>query len=525
MSQKNQYHQPAFWRIRPWRLLLVPGVALMSCVRTQQSGLSGSLPEATARYNAGDGYDLLTGEIKGACLTDFNPGAFQADPYNSVIDTTDVVSSREELARKLGMEANAEMSATSVGGPKVSLKASILRDAKFSKKNITLLWRFEHSSQQVYIPTAQVTYKPEVENWLKQKDKERFRDNCGDRYIDSVTVGASLYLVFSVEAVSHDYIDVNKMSSEIEGSFKGLFSAKKGATIDSEKKKTLQNLRISTSCRSSGLTASPCSINDLNVIGMELTDETIGRLNAAIAKARDTVRDEVNAGKNRVEIGRTYRTYPVPQGLGSFADTFFHVETYQGRLEKWLKMEGEKNEICSVSETTKAECERLGHVFKKSIDACSQNQLLGKQCMDPAAGLLNNLKQLAQSGPLMIDKALFRKEISSYGYKARSPAQFVELLIDKAWSLGSEMSLRSGVMPYNVIVHYTGLLTDDAGLRGIIFDEKLWFRGREYRVVVFESGWFENKGDGGYFNWGMYGCNDHHSGGPKKVTFKRCPTR
>jgi hypothetical protein len=504
-------------------LTLMTGTALtIGCHRADTSSMSGSsLPEATARYNAGDGYDLLTGEIKGSCLNEFQPNEFQADPYNAVIDTTDVVTSREDLARKLGMEANAEMSAIASSVPKVSLKASILRDAKFSKKNITLLWRFEHSSQQVYSPTAEVRFKPEVERWLRQKEKIRFRENCGDRYIDSVTLGASLYLVFSVEAVSHDSIDVNKMSSEIEGSFKGLFSAKKGTSIDSEKKKTLENLRISTSCRSSGLSATPCSINDLSVIGMELTDETIARLNSAISKARDTVREEVNAGKNRVEISRTYRPYPVPSELGDHSTAFFGVAPYYERLQSWLKIEGEKNEICALSEVTKGECDRLSDVFKKAFFSCSQNHVLVSYCSAPPANLLGKLKEIAKSGPLMLDKNLFKKELENIGYKAHKAPEFVELVVDKAWNLSSEMAKRTGVLPYNIMVHYTKLVTDDSGINGKIFDDKIWFKGREYRVIVFESGWFENKGDGAYLNWGWYGCTKDQPGS-KTVNFDRC---
>ncbi len=47
--------------------------------------------------------------------------------------------------------------------------------------------------------------------------------------------------------------------------------------------------------------------------------------------------------------------------------------------------------------------------------------------------------------------------------------------------------------------------------------------GITYGVWGFVSGTFENRGEGGYMNWAMYGCHDHKEGeGAKLVTFVKC---
>ncbi len=330
----------------------------------------------------GDGYDVLKGARRGSCL-ELESMRYRSYPINQVSDTMEVAFSKEELAQKLNIPMNAEVSGTYQGVTfSPLLKANILRDTSVTSNALVAFASFVYLKDRISIYNSVPSLDPVPLAQLGEGKKE-FREHCGDKFTRSIRTGAALFLIVRAEQMEES----NHSSHDIQEAFKvglgQLFGITQSVQLTTDQKSILSHFRLSTSCYSHGVSAHPCADNQLNFSGFTVTDASVF---ARVGAAKKALADAAMDTKVPAVLEEDLESYPVPpeyRASGS-NQVFFDYKPYLAKIRDWMRLEERVLAICHS-------------VFRDlSSDACiAANDSIGVElaaCADLSDGSLDRCR-------------------------------------------------------------------------------------------------------------------------------------
>lgn len=493
------------------------------CKHNNESTLE-ALPTLAARYNLGDGYDMLAGDIKGECLN-FSSDSLSENLSSSTQASVEIVKSSDELATSLSVEGSAEVA---YAGNQISTRSGLVRKANFSSGNITLLVALKYVHSQIYYKDYAPQYKPEMAAWLRTGKKDRFRHACGDRYIDSVTHGAARYVVISAQEMTQNNESSSHMEAELKATIKQLINVSGSTKVNQEQKKLLSNFSISVSCHSEGVSPKTCSYGALNAAALNIDEQSIKDLQGSFQQSAKDFADEISAPDHAfTELSRTYASYPVPRNLDKkSSDVFFDYEKIMKLQKNWVHLLQDVNDLCEDSRgenMTKA-CTKAHQTIQEKARFCMENDKLDR-CQGVDNSIVANLKETKRESLLYLDEKRFRSRLEYLNTAKKSREEFTENLARQAFNLARYIAKKQGVKPYNVMVHNL-TQRNDFQPNDVVFNQTFDLQDpkglaitHNYRVIVFKDGVYENLSDGSYLNWAFKGCFTRNGG---RVSFRRC---
>lgn len=337
---------------------------------TTETPLTSSRPlDSGKSFRLGYGYDKMSGERRTSCL---DPTKFELQGRNvrSTESKFELVSNKDDLAKQLNIEVNAEASGSygTVTGS-ASSKTQIMKTANFSSRSILGVMSFVHRAQEIEIESE---YQPLAAGQLTElaANKEGFRLRCGDAYTKSVTTGAAMYVLVNVSSKTSEITDHSTTAHSVKAAFGEVFSATASTSVTKETKETLANLNISVGCFSVGISSDACASSFTAVNGDDINGIITYINNAKTAMATSVAS---NPGM-LVAIDEIFEEYPKPSDRINEPrnEVFFDYTPRLATLRDLLESETQMNSTCSMS--TSASCNELRGAFASQIKNCARQQ-------------------------------------------------------------------------------------------------------------------------------------------------------
>jgi hypothetical protein len=356
------------------------------------------------KYKIADGYDALAGIARASCL-DKEKTIIRSYQVNQGTDTLYLVSSKSEMADRLGISTNLEIS----GGRgdltgSLSSKISIINETQVTAGSYTAIAEYKYIKDEISVYNSVPEMNPDMVTLLQKSGPLAFRQMCGDKYYKSIKTGASLYLVFKAEKIS----ETENKQVDVENSLKialgSIFGVNGSAQVNSSHKQVLQNFRISSTCYSEGTSAHPCADNMLNSPAVDL-DETNKAIVDAIKSAKMALANDIDSKNNIVVVSENIIDYDVPALLEgkTYSDVFYDYRPNLVTIRSWLKQQEKVQNICKKAPNSANTCEETNKVIMKQMDLCAlQRNFAAKACRMPAAGDIQPAMALGQAGSLML---------------------------------------------------------------------------------------------------------------------------
>lgn len=338
-----------------------------------------------SKYKIADGYDALAGISRASCL-DKDKTTIRTYQINQGTDTLYLVSSKSEMAEKLGVNTNLELSGTKgdLNGSLTS-KLAILSESQVTSGSYTAIAEYKYIKDEISVYNSVPEMNPEMVTLLQKSGPLAFRQMCGDKFYKSLKTGASLYLVFKAEKITennHRQVDVENSLNVALGS---IFGLKGSAQVNYDQKKILQNFRISSKCYSEGTSAHPCADNMLNSPAIDL-DETNKAIVDAIKSAKMALANDIDSKNNIVVVSENLADYDVPALLASkrHNEVFYDYKPNLNTLQAWLKMQERVQNICAKAPNSFDLCEQTNKFIAKQMELCALQRFFdGKSCRLP----------------------------------------------------------------------------------------------------------------------------------------------
>lgn len=184
--------------------------------------------ETGVKMFSGTGYDSLSNDTKGDCVTIQEYKTEPSDLKNSIYKQTyslELIESYESLAKSLQVTANASLKG---GWGAASAMANYLESQKIDNYSIQILVKAELITrfEQAKGVMLKDTYLDKI-----NKDLSSFRKACGDEYVRTIMYGGSYYAIMRIDTLNatqyHDVkaavkanIGTFSSSSELQKTFK-----------------------------------------------------------------------------------------------------------------------------------------------------------------------------------------------------------------------------------------------------------------------------------------------------------------
>lgn len=366
---------------------------------TTETAITSTRPlDSGKSFRLGYGYDKMSGERRPTCL-DGTKFELQGRNIRTTVSDFQLVASKEDLARNLNIEVNAEASGSygTVTGS-ASTKTQIMKNANFSSRSIIGILSFVHRAQEIAIES---NYQVLTDDNLLSlaADPAAFRLRCGDAYTRSVTTGAGMYILVELKSRSSEITDHVTTASSVKVAFNNMFSGSAGNSVNKEVKETLANFETSLSCYSVGISTDACAgaFTAVNA-------EDINGLAMYINEAKKSMNTSINANTNLlVAIDEVFDDYPKPieQINVPRKEIFFDYTERLQVLKDLLEKEMQSNSSCNLSATPS--CNELRRRFAEQIKYCARQEFWA----DCHPESIDVSKVLAESTPGGIGKVTF----------------------------------------------------------------------------------------------------------------------
>ena len=356
------------------------------------------------KFKIADGYDALAGIARASCL-DRDKTIIRSYQVNQGTDNLYLVSSKSEMADRLGISSNLEIS----GGKgdltgSLSSKISIINETQVTSGTYTAIAEYKYIKDEISVYNSVPEMNPDMVALLQKSGPLAFRQMCGDRYYKSIKTGASLYLVFKAEKIS----ETDNKQVDVENSLKialgSIFGVNGSAQVNTTQKRILQNFRISSTCYSEGTSAHPCADNMLNSPAVDL-DETNKSIVDAIKSAKMALANDIDSKNNIVVVSENIIDYDVPALLAgkTYSEVFYDYKPNLVTLRTWLKKQEKVQNICGKAPNSADICEETNKVITKQMELCAlQRNFAAKACRMPAAADLGAAMALGQAGSVAL---------------------------------------------------------------------------------------------------------------------------
>jgi len=295
-------------------------------------------------FRLGYGYDMLSGERHGSCLD----GKFEVIPRSigSTQSEFSLISTKEELARKLNIELNAEASGSyGVVSGSVSSKTQILRQANFSEQSILGILSLVYLAKELTIEGGKETLSSVNTELLKQ-DAKTFRLQCGDAFSRSVNTGAAIYVVIGMQSKNANVQNSVETSNSIKAAFGGLFNANASVAVSQEQQELLQNFHLTVTCHSLGANSTACSqpLAGIDPSNFNPLVQFVDGVKAELSKSIESQPELF------VSVDEVLEEYPKPKGMEEVkrSDIFMDFSSQAQFVRQLLDREIQVHHICNV---------------------------------------------------------------------------------------------------------------------------------------------------------------------------------
>ena len=178
------------------------------------SGFADQEHSFRAGMELGRGVDTLSGDVRGVCVTRTPPSDVQGGQRVKL--TIERIESKEELRK--AMDLNAQASLSGVGDAKVDY----FKSREFNRYSFYLLVSASVRNSQQVMDAGSVALTEEAEILLGAGQIERFRERCGDVFLNGQISGGEYFAIYEFKTSSSN--EREKLDSEVKGSY-GVFSA------------------------------------------------------------------------------------------------------------------------------------------------------------------------------------------------------------------------------------------------------------------------------------------------------------
>lgn len=335
---------------------------------TTETAVTSTRPlDSGASFRLGYGYDKLSGERRRSCLDKANYELIGRN-VRSTVSSFEIVNTKEDLAKKLNIEVNAEASGSygTITGS-ASTKTTILKNSNFNERSIVGIMNFSHKAQEIGIESDYQPLSADKLGLLKS-NKEMFRLNCGDSYTKSVTTGAAMYLLVNLSSKGQEITNKVETVNTVKAAFGSMFSASTTTSVSNETVQTLSNFNISVSCHSVGVDTEACA-QALTTVDPNDLASFVSYINSAKKALSDSINEQPDM---LVAIDEVFEEYPKPiESLSApRSEIFFDYAPQAAVLKDLLEKENQVNYICNVQ--LLSSCIDLRYAFSEQIRHCAR---------------------------------------------------------------------------------------------------------------------------------------------------------
>ncbi len=345
---------------------------------TADTGLTSARPlDSGETFRLGSTYDMLSGERKLSCL---DPTKYKLRIVNvhATDSTYSIVSSKEDLARKLDIQVNAEASG-SYGAytGSTSSKVNILKEATFNSRRVMALLTFYHHAQELSVQGETRDVLTAEAQDLLATDSKAFRERCGDVYTKAVTTGAYLYITLTLESKDSFTKDTSSTHAEVSGgtAIAEIFRAKSSTDISKESSQTLSQFRISLGCSSVGMSSDPCAESPANINAEDLNGVVTYIAAAKRAASASISNSSDPSTKKLTAVVEKFQEYPKPleRQDEKLFDIFYDYRERLKLIDTLIGKEGEVNYACNYQKDKS--CNEIRTALASHIKYCARQEL------------------------------------------------------------------------------------------------------------------------------------------------------
>lgn len=193
----------------PWSSLTFSGL-ILAFVITPASAVQ----ERVFRpgMELGRGVNILSGDVRGVCVTRGEAGKPSGGQESEL--KIEKIESKDQLRKSMGLDAQASL--TGLG----SAKASYLNSRDINQYSLYLLVKASVRNSQQLMDTDKVAIHPDAVRLLQAKQAKRFRERCGDRFVNGLLTGGEFFAIYEISTSSRE--ERKKVEIEAEASY-GVF--------------------------------------------------------------------------------------------------------------------------------------------------------------------------------------------------------------------------------------------------------------------------------------------------------------
>ncbi|QCZ95444.1 hypothetical protein [Salinimonas iocasae] len=362
------------------------------------TGLSKTSQPATATALLGHGFEALKGEyLSSGCWVSSGEDVIDSVEFiNEQNYSFTQVETYESLARSLNIKRevglNLAFSGFSVGG---SYNQEVFSKTEKVTESSVIVAAFTDKQNKYKAKQASVLQmQSDKESFLENGYKKSFRRACGDKYVDTVTTGRSMYFTIRVKKESESNSEIKSKTFELKAS---LESYGADGNYDSTERSEIEQ--------------------QFKGYSFEILGTQAGADEAANLLVLNNVEDFMTALENFANssdesmknIETTEVNYPLPSSMlgQDHFDVFANYTTYQRNLSYWSTLDAQLQDRCWMydesevgqdvvlkfqqafgsavvdnGETEQNMCEAVKNMVSQNIDYCL-NQGNWAQCYQP----------------------------------------------------------------------------------------------------------------------------------------------
>ncbi|KFA89327.1 hypothetical protein Q664_35075, partial [Archangium violaceum Cb vi76] len=350
-----------------------------------QVGFRSDLAElsATSSSSAGDGlfylgqgFDLLLDAYSQFCLNNVHPDfRVKKVPVGSSSMSINLSTSTTHLFSLLDVSMSGALSFEDGGyrGELAGGKARVIHQVTdIYQKLIVLRWSYEAESWSLETPIEQL--KPEFVDLLSLRDANQqkwFRARCGDKYVNSLTQGAKLYMVFRFDGKRFSAQESESAALSLEANLKTSLNANGTSQVSAQTRELLEKLNVSVEAYSVG--------------GDPLTLAGISQFN--FDSVFQAFVNSVKPANHRV-VTQTLRDYEIPLSLSNYSyfQIFTNYNPMLQNLKNWILLDIQRDARCDLLKSYGQWTEDClkGHQDLQTAKTACMNANFWNECRHPS---------------------------------------------------------------------------------------------------------------------------------------------
>lgn len=367
------------------------------------SGDSVELPQWVGR-----GFDALTGEQKEFCL-DPSTAQVSVTPLNSTESSMEIVHTHSELYKSLNVDINFEASGiyqmfTGSG----SLSTRVMKSTRITNDDIKVMAQLIYKKEERQLENPS-NAKAQISGLYQLSDSSEdsmydFRSQCGDSYVDKVTLGSRLVLVFS----ANNYNELGFSRVDVEAAIRIGFSGVLGLGLESqltdEQQEILNQLSYSSQCYTEGdADATICADFGLN---FDDSENFLSDLNESFREIRNRFASSLDPSGEHVKLGEGLGTYPSASDVVE-GGTYYSFYERQKHLNDLASVLGDIETLCDSIDFMTGECQDTSVNVSDEIRKCADQNRWLSECnelydVDTYRQNFNELLSIGDAGEVML---------------------------------------------------------------------------------------------------------------------------